>query len=239
MPLSCQVHAVTSSRALPPSRSHHIAPVVYLTGHTHGARHIQDNITYQDFVQTRQDARMIRVFEKLGVQLTDADRLMYHLSAAGTKEVALSTLVRGVIMLNDVASKMDTLEGQMNSDLARRKIIASERLAFGKKDTMLRSLRGKMPLQVMHLPSDAITRRLQALCRVMPFHQERSREVMSVSSLSPHTSGGRSLFFNPPLCLVIRTDGVFCALDSSFLDTFGFIVWGVHQITRSTSKSLS
>ena len=140
---------------------------------------LKDSVSFQDFAEAAKSPKTVRVFEELGVDLSDAHRLVFHLSAGGTKQVALSTFVRGAIMLNDAASKLDTLESQVNLELARRNITTSQKSVFDKNGSMLRSLGGKMPLRVMVCSEDVITKRLQSLCRVMPFQRDKVQRRVS------------------------------------------------------------
>lgn len=161
-----------------------------------------DSITYDDFVQAVKDRRVVKVLKVLTVQPSDADRLVFHLTAGGTKQVALSTFVRGAIMLNDAASKMDTLETQVNVELAKKKINLSGRRHYLGRSSVLHSLHEKIPLHVIPLAPHVVPKQLQELVKVMPFHREDDRAtftktVLDIWAVLRSVSGGCGFIIAP------------------------------------------
>jgi len=173
---------------------------------------LADSISYDDFTAASKDARLAEVLAELDVQLVDADRLVFHLTACSTKLVTLGTFVRGAIMLNDAASKIDTLENQVNVNLARRKIDdLHRRQRRGKDEAVLHSQFGKMPLHVIKVSQTSIAGRLEQLCKNMTFSKERDRTtftttVHSVYRVMLSLSGGCGFVVAPQSGFVSVTD---------------------------------
>lgn len=143
-------------------------------------------ISYDDFVGALKDKRMLAILQQLSVQPADADRLVFHLTGGGDKNVLLSTLVRGAIMLNDTASKMDSLENLVNTDLARRKLVPQSVPNLGNITDAgtMGSMTDKQLLHVMRQNMRAVPNRLRALCDVMPFELKEERTTFLATVLS-------------------------------------------------------
>ena len=77
-----------------------------------------DKVGFEEFSHFIEGDMVLDVFRALEVRPADAEKLFWELSAAGTQNVDLLTFLRGSVMMNQNATKLD-LVSLVNLDVAK------------------------------------------------------------------------------------------------------------------------
>lgn len=161
-------------------------------------------LDFQSFSSFVEKDAFLNVLEKLELSPGDAENLFWELSAADTKNVELTTFVRGSIMLKETATKLDILP-VANLDVARAHVLRAE-LKLQRNFANLRSIdsiANKTALKIMSLGGmEELVKRVTQFCNEVPMEDEEERSrfletTLTVARLIIQLEGGCGFLIAP------------------------------------------
>jgi hypothetical protein len=145
----------------------------------------QDNIDFLDFVDKYESDQLAKiVHDDFELTMSEVEQFVYRLCACGKEPVDLGTLVTGAIKLKSVATKVDLMELQKETQVFLQEREDQEQEFQGRASTTsLASLDGKQLLEIETVDVNNIQTRLEEFIEDMPIRAEDKVSIVKTAVL--------------------------------------------------------